>query len=520
VCEGNELMSEPIKITGPDLATEGIPRDALKSDVPVIGHVDGKPVVVLETSDGPRAVGGKCTHYGGALGDGLCVDGEIRCPLHHAAFDLATGEAVSGPALNPIPVYDTTQRDGLVFVTGPVEPPDLKVQPFKAPDSVIIVGSGAAGAVAAEAIRRNGYAGPISLIGEEAPVDRPNVSKDYLAGTAPEEWMPLRSEGFYTDAGIDLITGETVTSIDPDGHKVHLSDGRTLSYGALLLATGATPRRLPVPGADMPHVHCLRTLADSRNIIAKFDDGTRAVVIGAGFIGLEVAASLRQRNIDVTVVAPEETPLGLLVGRELGQYVVDLHRSHGVKFQLGRRVTAITEDTVKLDDGTSINANLVIMGVGVDPNVALAEAAGLSIDDGIVVDDRLRTSAPDIWAAGDTARYPNPDGGHMRVEHWVPAQRQGQTAARNILGHDVAFAVPPFFWSEHYGIRINVVGSLDGWDENVVSGDTEKPDVLVGYRKEGTTMAVASINRDRDNLRAEVALETSDEQGLNNLTRE
>ncbi|MGH8945485.1 MAG: NAD(P)/FAD-dependent oxidoreductase, partial [Acidimicrobiia bacterium] len=350
-------------------------------------------------------------------------------------------------------------------------------------------------------MRRYGYTGPVSLIGQEPPVDRPNLSKDYLAGTAPEEWIPLRPPEFYAEAGIELIVGETVGSVEPSGRIVHLHQGRQLTYGALLLAPGAEPRRLPVPGGDLPHVHYLRTLDDSRAIIAALSGVDRALIVGAGFIGLEVAASLRHRDIAVTVVAHGEVPLAHAVGDTLGGFVADLHREHGVKFQLGRGVTEISQDKVLFDDGTNLPADLVVVGIGVIPRTGLAEAAGLHVEDGIVVDYHLRTSDPHIWAAGDAARYPGPDGGGVRVEHWMLAERQGQTAARNMLGHDISFTEPPFFWSQHYDVPINVTGHLAGWEDEIVSGDPYERDVLVGYQKSGQITAVASIYRDRDSLR-------------------
>jgi NADPH-dependent 2,4-dienoyl-CoA reductase/sulfur reductase-like enzyme/nitrite reductase/ring-hydroxylating ferredoxin subunit len=509
-------MAEEIKITGPDLVTDGLPVEELPDDLPAVGHVDGKPVVVVATPDGPRAVGGKCTHYGGPLGDGICVNGEIRCPWHHASFDVVSGEAVGAPALNPIPVYDTSVREGRIFVSGPKDADAGAPTPPTAPESVVILGAGAAGAAAAEALRRYGYTGPISMIGVESPVDRPNLSKDYLAGTAPEEWMPLRSAEFYAEAGIELLN-EAVTGFEPAARSIQLEGGRQLAYGALLLATGAEPRRLPVQGEDLPHVHYLRSLEDSRAIIAALEDATQVAVIGAGFIGLEVAASLRHREIEVTVIAPEEIPLAQLVGETLGRFVEDLHREHGVEFRLGRGVNEIRASEVILDDGSEVAADLVVIGVGVTPRTGLAESAGLDVDKGIVVDDHLRTSDPHIWAAGDVARYPGPGGELVRVEHWVLAERQGQAVARNMLGHDLAFTESPFFWSQHYDVPINVTGHLGGWDEELVRGDPRERDVLVGYLREGEVRAVASIYRDRESLRAEHALATGDQQQLAQL---
>jgi NADPH-dependent 2,4-dienoyl-CoA reductase/sulfur reductase-like enzyme/nitrite reductase/ring-hydroxylating ferredoxin subunit len=505
------------KVSGPDLGEEGIQAGDLELDVPVKGQVDGNPVIVVRTASGLCAVAGSCTHYHGPLGDGLCVDGQVRCPWHHARFDLRTGEAVGGPALNPLKVYRVEERDGKVFVDGPVDTSPPERTPPVSPDSVVIVGSGAAGAAAAEMLRREGYTGQVTMIGVEPPIDRPNVSKDYLAGTAPEDWMPLRSPQFYEDHDIDLVTGTAVTAIDTREQTVTLDDGRKVGYGALLIATGAEPQPLPVSGADQSHVHYVRTLEDSKAIIAALDNVKQAVVIGAGFIGLEVAASLRQREVGVTVVAPEDVLLAPIVGEQMGKFVQALHEEHGVEFLLGQTVSTIEPDEVELDDGNRIPADLVVIGVGVKPRTGLAEDAGLEVDNGIVVDDRLRTSDPNVWAAGDIASYPDQNAGRVRIEHWVLAERQGQAAARNILGQDRPFTDPPFFWSQHYDVPINVVGHAKEWDEEIVVGDPASRDVVIGYRKDGVIQAVASIYRDVESLRAEHALETQDQETLEQL---
>lgn len=510
-------MGAEAKLAGPDLSNEGIAADAVGDEIPAVGHVDGKPVIVLRTRGGLKAVGGHCTHYGGPLGEGLCDGERIHCPWHHGVFDLTTGEAVGAPALNPIPVYQPTERDGRVYVTGPIEPSAAERTPTYIPTSVVIVGAGAAGAAAAEALRRFGYANPIKLIGQEAPVDRPNLSKDYLAGTAEEDWIPLRSAEFYQRHDIDLITGCTVVRIDPVQRRIELDDRHHLPYGALLLAPGAEPRRLAIKGADQPHVHYLRSFEDSRAIVAAIKGATRAAIIGAGFIGLEVAASLRERGLDVAVISPEEIPLARVIGQRLGRFVCDLHEAQGVVFHLGRSVTQIRADEIVLDDEETVPAELVVIGIGVDPRTDLAADAGLEVDNGILVDDRLQTSDPHIWAAGDAARYPYPRRGRVRIEHWVLAQRQGQTAARNIVGHNIAFTDPPFFWSQHYDVRINVTGYPDDWEEEVVLGKLDDQDVLVGYGKAGTIEAVASIHRDLENLRAERALASDDQRALRQL---
>jgi NADPH-dependent 2,4-dienoyl-CoA reductase/sulfur reductase-like enzyme/nitrite reductase/ring-hydroxylating ferredoxin subunit len=513
-------MGGDIKLSGPDLTEEGIAVGDIGSEIPAVGHVDGEPVILLRTKAGLRAVGGRCSHYGGPLGDGLSDGEQIHCPWHHAIFDLATGEAVGAPALNPIPVYQTNERDGRVYVSGPIDSKKEVRTPASSPESVVIIGAGAAGATAAETLRRYGYMGSITLIGDEAPVDRPNLSKDYLAGTAPEEWMPLRGADFYEKNDIALISDALVVGFDSAGQRVELEDGRQLSYGALLLAPGAEPQRLSITGADLPHVHYLRSFEDSRRIIGQLDGAKNAVIVGAGFIGLEVAASLRHRGLEVAVAEPDEVPLARAVGETLGRFALELHQKHGVVFHLGRTVAEIREQDVVLDDGTTLPADLVVVGIGVIPRVDLAEQAGLEVDDGIVVDDRLRTSDPHVWAAGDAARYPDPRAGMVRIEHWVVAQRQGQAAARNMLGHDLAFDDPPFFWSQHYDVPINMIGTAQGFDEEVVVGNATERDVLVGYRKGGVIRALASIYRDRESLRAEQALASDDQAALAKLLTE
>jgi apoptosis-inducing factor 3 len=510
-------MSREAKLAGPDLSKEGIAVDDLEQGKPVIGHVDGKPVIVIRTPSGLKALGGRCTHYGGPLGEGLSDGERIHCPWHHAVFDLTTGEAVGAPALDPIPVYQPTERDGRVYATGPVERPAAKRTPTSMPESVVIVGAGAAGAAATETLRRFGYANPVSLIGLEKPVDRPNLSKDYLAGTAPEAWIPIRSGDFYQAHAIDLIHGCTVVRIDPAQRRIDLDDGRRLSYGALLLAPGAEPSRLAIKGADQPHVHYLRSFEDSRAIVAAIDGATHAAIIGAGFIGLEVAASLRHRGLDVTVIGPEEVPLAHAIGETLGRFVRDLHEEHGVAFHLGRKVTEIRADEILLDNDETVPGELVVIGIGVNPRTDLAESAGLAVDNGILVNERLQTSDPHIWAAGDAARYPDQRAGRVRIEHWVLAERHGQTAARNMLGQDLPFTDTPFFWSQHYDVRINVTGYPHDWDQEIVVGDAGAQDVLVGYRKAGTIQAVASIHRDLDSLRAERALASDDQRTLEQL---
>jgi NAD(P)H-nitrite reductase large subunit len=385
---------------------------------------------------------------------------------------------------------------------------------------VVVVGAGAAGNACVETLRHEGYAGPITLIGAEAtvPIDRPNLSKDYLAGNAPEEWMPLRGEDFYGDHDVELLARSRVTAIDVETKHVVLDAGPQRPYGALVLATGAQPVRLPVPGADAPHVLLLRTLADSRAIIAKAAAAKRALLLGAGFIGLEVAASLRTRGVEVDVIAPEAVPLERVMGPALGAFVKKLHEDHGVRFHLGTTARSIGASAVELASGATIAADFVVMGAGVRPDLALAETAGLQIDRGIVVDELLRTSARYVWAAGDVARWPDPrTGERIRVEHWVVAERMGQIAAKNVLGAKVPCDLVPFFWSAHYDVTINYVGHAERWDRIDIAGSLDARDAAVAFRLGGKTLAVATVGRDRAALEAERAMERGDEGALRRI---
>jgi 3-phenylpropionate/trans-cinnamate dioxygenase ferredoxin reductase subunit len=499
--------------------TRGVPVAELEGGAIVGGHVGGEPVLVARVGDEDLAIGAKCTHYGGPLAEGLRVGDTVRCPWHHACFSLRTGEALRAPALSAVPCWATERRGDRLFVLRKraSAPTTSAPRPTRAPESVVIVGAGAAGGAAAEMLRRRGYEGPVTLVGADpaAPYDRPNASKDYLAGTASEDWMPLWPPAFYGERRIALRLGRSAVRVDPARREVELSDGSILRYGALLLATGATPRTLAIPGADRPIVHTLRTLADSRAILAASRGARRAVVVGASFIGLEVAAALRTRGLEVDVVAREQRPFERLLGPELGDAIRALHEAHGVRFHLADEPKAIEPRAVALASGGMLAAELVVLGVGVTPDVALARSAGLALDRGVVVDEHLETSVPGIFAAGDLARWPDGRSGErIRVEHWVVAERQGQTAARNLLGERAPFDAVPFFWSQHYDVPILYVGHAEGWERLDVAGDVGAHDGAVALRKGATTLAVATIGRDRACLEAELAMERGDERAL------
>jgi NADPH-dependent 2,4-dienoyl-CoA reductase/sulfur reductase-like enzyme/nitrite reductase/ring-hydroxylating ferredoxin subunit len=494
---------------GPDLS-KGVALSEF-SGATLLGHVGDDDVLLVRSGSEIFAVDAHCSHYHGPLAEGL-VDGEsVRCPWHHACFDLRTGEAVRAPALSAIAVWKVEREGDRIFVRQKLEQPKPRVNgAVDAPGRIVIVGGGAAGFAAAEMLRRQDYRGSIVMLSNDTapPVDRPNLSKDYLAGSAPEDWLPLRPDSFYADASIDLRLKTEVTSIDTKARNVVLADGKTVAYDRLLLATGAEPVRLPIPGAEQPHVHVLRSLGDCRAIIASADGARRAIVIGASFIGLEAAASLRARNIEVHVVGLEQRPMERVLGPEMGDFVRALHEEHGVIFHLGDTVTSIDGKRATLKSGGVIEADVVVVGVGVRPRLALAEKAGLAIDRGVTVNAYLETSIGGIYAAGDIARWPDPHSGeNIRVEHWVVAERQGQTAARNMLGQREVFDAVPFFWSQHYDVPINYVGHAEKWDEIAVDGDIAAKDCLLQYRRGGRVLAVASIYRDLASLEAELAME-------------
>ncbi len=496
------------ELKGPDFE-KGMSMTAVPDGGMIEGHAFGEVILVARRGHEVFAIGANCTHYGASLKNGLLVGDTVRCPWHHACFSLRTGEALRAPALTDTSCWKVERRNDTFYISGKAED-QKKGTPLVSPESVVIIGAGAAGSAAAEMLRREGYKGPVTMLGadESLPYDRPNLSKDYLAGSAPEEWIPLRPPEFYRDQDIATITGVAATGIDTGARTVALSNGQYLNFGTLLLATGAVPNRLPIPGSNLPHVRYLRTLQDSRNIIDQAKKAKRAVVVGGSFIGLEVAASLRNRNIEVDVVAKEAVPLARVFGTALGNVIREVHEDHGVRFHLGHTLRGITDRRVELDDGTLLDAELIVVGIGVKPNTALAEAAGVSTDRGVLVDEFLETSAPGIFAAGDIARWPYPSSGErIRVEHWVVAQRQGQTAARNILGRRERFDAIPFFWSNHYDVRIRYIGHSGEGDQITISGDLKARNSAVTFRSGGKITAIATLGRDRENLEAEVMME-------------
>jgi len=478
---------------------------------------DDQSVVLARRDDTYYAFGSQCTHYGGPLEQGVLNGHTVICPWHHACFDIRTGVRQEPPALDPVTSYPVTVEGGRVWLQ--LEPAEPAAMASIADDETyIIVGGGAAGEAAAEELRRAGFAGKIILLSAAAtpPVDRPNLSKQYMAGEADPDWIPLRSKAWYAEHDIDLRLETPVTSVDTAAHTV-TTDNDVLQYHKLLLATGSHPRVLSnVPGIDLDDIFTLRHQADADRIIARVDENTRVVIVGGSFIGMEVAASLGQRGASVTVVDVVSAPFEPILGADVGRFWQRLHESNGVTFRLDTSVARFHEDNgrvsaVELEDGTRLMADLVVLGVGVTPATDFLSSSDIAInpdDQSVRVDHHLHTSAADVYAAGDIARYPLANGDTQRIEHWRVAQQHGMIAARNMLGQlDTVTAHVPFFWTAQWGTRMRYVGFAAGWDNIVYRGDVEKGKFIAFYLKDGQLQAAAGVGHDAEMAALEFVLQ-------------
>jgi 3-phenylpropionate/trans-cinnamate dioxygenase ferredoxin reductase subunit len=369
------------------------------------------------------------------------------------------------------------------------------------PETYVIAGAGLAGAKAAEALRAEGFEGRIVLVGDEPelPYERPPLSKDYLRGESPREQARVHEEGFYSDHDIELLTGTTVTDLNAAARDVTLSTGERLGYDRLLLATGSEPRRLSVPGAELDGVHHLRTFADSDAIAAALKPGARAVIAGGGWIGMEVAASARQKGLDVTIVELEDVPLSRALGREAGLIYARLHREHGVELHTGVAVARVEGsgrvERVVLADGRALDADLLVCGLGAIPRTELAQRAGLAVENGVVTDASLQTSDPHVFAAGDIANAEHPFyGRRVRVEHWANALNQPEVAARAMLGKPATYDKLPYFFSDQYDAGMEYRGLAIGADAFEIDGDAEAYEFVAYWRREGRTIAAMNVN--------------------------
>lgn len=494
----------------PDFS-DGVDVSSLSNGDIISGKVGSRDAILVRSKDKFYILDAFCSHYHAPLKDGLVIDNEILCPWHHARFNLQTGMAICAPAFDPIKGWRAEIIGDKVVARERLQQVEKAlIASDQAPKNVVIIGAGAAGFAAAFTLRDEGYEGEILMIFNDSspPYDRPNLSKDYLSGNAPLDWLPLRPEEWYHEHKINLKSNTFVEKIDTEAKKLTLQDGSIISFDKLLIATGADPVKLIIPGTGIEHIHYLRTIKDCDSIISSANNVKCAVVIGASFIGLEVAAALRKRGLEVRVVAPETIPMAKILGPEIGLFVKKLHEDNGVIFHLEDVATEMADNKLILKSGRVLQAELLVIGVGVKPNLKLAEDAGLSIDKGVLVNSFLQTSVPDIYAAGDIARWPDKiTGQDIRVEHWVVAERQGQVAARNMLGKKQNFDVAPFFWSQHYDQTISYVGHAPAWNRHEISGDPMSGSCTVTYYYDAKKLAVATLGRDIQNLCAEVSFE-------------
>jgi NADPH-dependent 2,4-dienoyl-CoA reductase/sulfur reductase-like enzyme/nitrite reductase/ring-hydroxylating ferredoxin subunit len=502
-------MAEAQKAEGPDFAA-GVAAAMLPDGATIAGHV-GEDVVLLSRRGAECfAVSGSCTHYGGPLGHGVVEGDHVHCPWHHACFSLRTGEAKAAPAFDALKRWRVEENAGRIFVREPLTSPLPRPTQQGGPRRILIIGGGASAFAAAEMLRRRGFDGDLTVVSSDAdpPIDRPNLSKDYLAGNAPPDWIPMKPADFYRDNRIGLKLATTFAEIDRQGRQAKTATGEVFGYDALLLATGASPIRLK--GFEHPAVHVLRTLKDADALIGAASRAKKAAIIGAGFIGLETAASRRSRGLEVDVVAPEAVPLLKVLGEEVGRLVQAIHEEHGVRFHLGESAERFDGAKLYLKGGKTIEADLMVMGVGVRPNIELAAKVGLTVSNGVEVDAFLRTSDPAIFAVGDIAAFPDAlSGARARVEHWVVATQQGQIAAINMLGGAERYERAPFFWSAHYDQSLRYIGFAPAWDKVEIDGSIAKRDFTARYRQAGKLLAAASLNRDHENLEIEQQLDAA-----------
>lgn len=477
---------------------------------PFATTVDETDIFLYRTDDEIIALQNTCPHYGAPLTDGTFRDSSVTCPWHNARFDVETGALLDPPAIDDLAKYDVRTDDDEVFVRLS-EKPRVSMPDGKDSRRVLIVGGGAGGNACAESLRREGFAGQITILtaDREPPYDRPMLSKGFVKGMAEESWLPLRGNDFYSDLQIDVLTNRRVDSLDVDAKEVHCDTGDRYTADKIVLATGGRPRRLNIPGWDKHGVYTLRSAEDGRKIKADAENAHSVVVIGAGFIGMELASDLRQRGLNVHVVAPEELPMSLMFGSDIGAAIKALHEEQGVTFHLGTKPKEILgEDRcreVRLFDDSTVEADLVVAGLGVEPEVSYLSDTGLADGGEVEVDERLQTGAADIFAVGDIASVPYPHGkGRHRIEHWVVAEAQGFHAGRSIVGKTDAYAKLPFFWTRQYETSLKYVGFPGNRTRE--RGSVRELDGMIGFFAGDELVGAASLGRSEELLHVEEAL--------------
>ena len=505
------------KPDGPDLDA-GIDITTIPEGTMVTGCWRGKPVLLANDRGSYCAVSPTCTHMGAPLNEGILANGEIHCPWHHARFSLATGAATGAPAFSPLTRFETSVRNGRLFVTDEAH---LRVECADAVPTpkVVILGAGAGGYACADWLARCGFGAATTVVSDDVdpPYDRTYCSKQYLIG------MKSRAQSLIAgppalqneSAGPALRLDCKVRAIDTRHKSIVLDAQERIPYDVLVLAMGAEPQRPQWPGFDLPNVHVLRTLRDADAIIRACLQAKHVAVVGASFIGLEVAASLKQRKLEVHVVSREDLPLKKRFGSDVGKMIQAVHEEKGVCFHLGREVRRFDGRQLLLDDGSEIQTDFVVIGMGVRPRTELAQDAGIACatvaeGSGIIVNDRLESSCTDIFAIGDVARYPDPHTGkHIRVEHWVHAQRQGQHVARVIMNQATRFTDVPFFWSAHFDTGLLYLGHVESILQMRTEGSIQARNFGRHYQGPDGEKAFVTCNRDKDALIEEAAWDRS-----------
>ena len=467
----------------------------------------GRKVLLARFENKYWAIAPECPHAGASLAEGVIKEGRVVCPWHNACFSLRTGELLEPPALEGVACYPTSVEAGTVYV-------ELSEQKTVGPElseevagdrTFVILGGGAAGCAAAQMLRQMKFSGRIILISEseQPPYDRTKLSKAYLQQDEAGDVDLLKPISFYKRYNIMLKTATKATKLSAKTQTITCDDGETIQYDALLLATGGKVKKIPMDGSDLEGVFTLRRAQDARAILNASKLAKKVVVVGSGFIGMEVASSLNQQGLEVTVVTPDSVPFKKVLGERVGRLMMQIHESHGVSFRLESKVTAFRGDgsvsAVELESGEVLPADMVVVGIGVQPATEFIEGIELDEDDQSVPVNQYLQAAPNVYAAGDIAQFPHfMTGKPVRIEHWRLAMQHGRTAAQNMTGENVAFKSVPFFWTGQYDVKLRYIGHAEQWDEVVIQGSLEDKSFLAFYIKENQTLAVSGIGRDRE----------------------
>ncbi|MDB9524738.1 FAD-dependent oxidoreductase [Oscillatoria sp. CS-180] len=487
--------------------------------------VAGRDVLLVRRDESFYAIAAHCSHYGAPLENGVLCKDRVVCPWHNACFSFRTGELLEPPGRDNLKRYDVSVQNNTVYIDIPVSKVDVKSSVFveeplqdgehvvptmaqpdvqKGDRPMVIVGGGAAGNAAAEILRQKGFQGRIVMLtaDHDLPYDRTKLSKAYLQSDSAEDPDLLRSADFYDKHGIEVRLNACVTNLDVEARQLTYNEGEVLAYEAVLLATGGQVRQLSIDGIALKNIFTLRQADDAAHILKTAQNAQRAVVVGGGFIGMEVAASLKQQGLEVTVIT-SRTPFENVLGKEVGRLFQKVHEDKGVQFKLGTKAKAFVGDTqvesVVLDSGETLPADLVVVGIGVVPATDFLQDDLLDERDRGVVVDKFLQAAPHVYAAGDIARFPNPMTGEpVRIEHWRLALQHGRIAANNMVDESIPLMSIPFFWTGQFGLKLRYVGHAEAWDEVVIQGDLEKQEFLAFYVQSDRILAVAGIGRDRD----------------------